>query len=514
MQSDSPRLVPDNDSKAKSFTPVQAYRTIVLALAILVMGIAVWPKHSPPAAAVATIEIALDPPWSNLESCNELLEDAKQEVFSHEKMLETVDLAWNQWLQDRPSDQPLDREGWARWLEGALTVETTQLQLEDYVQVSLSASGSSDPFVPHLVNQAALSLSTYVDRQLARDDIYHRWANEQIQLEEALAERRQWLEKLEQTLERQATGLKVITASNTSGSRDATFVSAERTPSNLQPLPIELDLLMAEIQMKTEELVRLTNERLWQAGHPERLTRLQEIDTLKRTAVNQLNAIGRSPQDYPILASANEANSTNGLATIHRNEFYPENSDQDQQSQQASLAIADLDSTTQELDQLKSTAATLLLDEERLLLQWTSWLDGNATPTHARVLELASGVPATGSVIRSSHWLLLGLMSSVLAMAFGWNLSKQPDRFFTTDQVGDSLGLPVLGIVTGEGHPPQGIWATLKRHERRIQTGCEVVLLGTLGIVLLGLLMDPRLFEVLVDHPLDGLARSMQLVFG
>lgn len=514
MQSDSQNLGTEAEGRSKPITSIQAYRTIVLALALLILGIAVWPKQSPHAAAIATIEIALNPPGSNVQTCSELLDEARETVFSHERMLETVDLAWNQWLHDRPSDQPLDREGWAHWLEGALQIQTSERSLDDYVHITLSVEGTADPFVPHLINQAALALSTYMDRQLTRDDIYHRWSIEQNQLEQALSERRNWLERLERTLERQSTGLRVITASDTSAPREASFVSTERPPTTSAPLPIELDLLMAEIQMKTEDLVRLSNERLWQTGHPERIARLQEIDQMKRTAVLQLNAIGRSPADYPMLASAIDATNSSGSATIHRNEFYSGNVQSDAQSQQTTLAIADLDSANQELESLKSTAASLLLDEERLLLHWTSWLDGNASPTHARVLELATAVPPNGTVIPSSHWLLLGLMSSVLAMAFGWNLSRQPDRFFTADHVSDSLGLPVLGVVMGEGQAPQGFWTTLKRHERRIQWSCEILLMGALGIVLLGLLMDPRLFEVLVDHPLDGLARSMQLVFG
>ena len=279
-------------------------------------------------------------------------------------------------------------------------------------------------------------------------------------------------------------------------------------------LPPDTALLLAEIEMRADELQRLTEENFWTAANPERLRRLQNLDQLKSRAAHELQAIGRSPRDFPLLDSVTHQVQAAGTTTIHENEYFPSRQAETDRVHATDDALEQLSSTASTLDELKTNAASLLLDDERLMLQWNSWFDGNAAPTHARVLELAH--PATKNVeaIRSSHWLLLGLMSTALAMAFGWNLARQPSRFFTTDEVGEELALPVLGVIAGDGHPPRGFWATVKRHERRIQWGCEVVLLATLAVVLLSLLINPQLFGVMVDRPLDGLARSLQTVFG
>ncbi|MEZ6106625.1 MAG: hypothetical protein R3B96_11025 [Pirellulaceae bacterium] len=507
-----------SSDKPISFTSVQAYRSVVLALAVLVIGIAIWPKQTTRPICVASIEVALDPPFCDSAAGQALLSDVYREVSETEALLEVVDLAWNQWAQTQDSSRPLDRAGWAEWLAANLVVKGETNTLDDYLLVHVAVEGIDDPFVPHLVNQVALSLSTRIDRELTRDDIFRRWERERDQLQQTLASRRDWLERFDETLSRQASELQVITAGHTGTvpTTSTSLVSADRSSLNQGQLPPDTALLLAEIEMRADELQRLTEENFWTAANPERLRRLQDLDQLKSRACSRTQAIGRSPRDFPLLDSVTHQVQAAGTTTIHENEYFRSPSGNRSRAGDGRRG----------LEQLSSTASARSMNSRPTRLHCYSTMSvsccsgdargstGTAAPTHARVLELAH--PATKNVeaIRSSHWLLLGLMSTALAMAFGWNLARQPSRFFTTDEVGEELALPVLGVIAGDGHPPRGFWATVKRHERRIQWGCEVVLLATLAVVLLSLLINPQLFGVMVDRPLDGLARSLQTVFG
>ncbi len=491
---------------------VRLYRTAVLALAILVIAIALWPKQKSPIPCGATVELAYAEPLPTARPLPELIDDVQRETLAPAALRETIDLAWNQWSVMHRSAESLDREAWSAWLVQALEFRKLDDPIGNYVAVEVRADGHGDPFIAHLVNRAALDFASRLERRLLQEKLQDRWLREQARLEDSLNRRRRWFEQFERTIDRQSDGLRVFTASaalsNGTSASSSSGTSVATSPGIETPLPTRVELILVELQMRQEQLETLARTNGWTASHPEYRNLAAQVDTLRSEATRELVAAGRRPSDYPLVAIG---------ATEQVNEFYNARNRTESPAPQVETdaAIEQLSSTQQALDALRGEAQGLISDEAQLDDELTSWFSGSGTDeAQVRVVELAVEPGPSGAAIRSGHWLLMSLLAAGLGLAYGWNLNRQPDRFFSTGDVSEALDLPVLGIVPGDTTPPRGFWVSLKRNERRIQWLSEAILVGTVLLVGLGLLVEPRLFQLLVDHPLDGLARVFQVILG
>lgn len=488
---------------------VRLYRTIVMALAVLVIAIAIWPKQADPLPCGATVELSFGSEPIDSALLDELIEESRKATLSPDALRETVDLAWNQWSATHRTDEALDRNGWTEWLARAVQVIRLDDSLGDYQQIEVRVEGETDPFISHLVNRAALAFASNLERQLIREEMHVRWVNEQAKLEDALNRRRRWFEQFDATLQQQNNGLRVITTASSGNASSTSLISTSDSRAN-EPLPPSVDIILADLSMRTEMFELTARQRGWTNSHPDYVAAYDQLQTLRRQVAQALVDCGRRPADFPLVAGMGP---TTGSEQV--NEFFPNPNNTPDKLRETGAALEELTQSSLALDGLRGEARELLGEEERLGSELTGWVDGTSQSNHrVRVLELADEPKPLGAAIRSSHWLMMSLLASGLAVTFGWNLSRQPDRFFSAEEVGESLALPVLGVVPGDTAAPHGFWVSVKRNERRIQWICEAILIGTVALVGLSLLIDPRLFSLLVDHPLDGLARSLQVIFG
>lgn len=468
------------------------YRTIVMSLALMVIGAAVLPKQRETPRSVATIELSLTEPWSDPVVSAELLEEARNEILSPASLRETVDLAWSQWIRTHRVDDPLDRDAWVTWAASALTVQPSDQRLSDYLHVEIGVEGTDDSFVVHLVNQAAISLSDQIERRLLRDDVHARWEREHSRLHDSLSARRRWLERLDETVSKNQGTASVWDAP------DRSSISSGSAELESEPLPPQIDLALAELEMLVEQLRNAIAVNGWSTSHPEYQSRLTRIETLKEETRRMMLAAGRSPDRL-----------TNLGPTIQENRFYT--GDRETTSPVPSPGG---DSSAQ-LVSLKQEAAERIDADEALLVQLASWMDGSSDQSsRARLVELAEPVPAQGASLPSGQWVLLLVGSLSVATVITWNLARQPSRFFSTQEITHELGLPHLGSFPGGPPAPTGFWISLKRRERKLQTFAEATLMLAVALVGLALLLEPRLFTILLDRPLDGLARCLDIALG
>ena len=356
-------------------------------------------------------------------------------------------------------------------------------------------------------------MATRLTEKLNRKIIFERlaadWLLHQQNIEDTLRYRRQWMGELRGASGLQAQVLQQIaTQQIPKPTSSPTQLASAKTVTPTTKPPRDRELLLAEIEMRQEQLLASSNQHTGPGSPSEFETRLRQIEQLQQL-------VGESGLALPPETSDVKAT----RVRVEENQFYLEKTNPDQvdrSSEQQAEFIGLIDQAqdaNSQIFDLQAEAESRLKADEKRTIEIREWIDSlslGSAPSSLQIIKFARQQPRSPSSIPSSHWIFICSVSIIVGGGLSTALAFRPMPFQSSADVESTLGVEVLGVIPAEPTERESFVAKLKRHESKLRIAAELTVLIMTILVVLSLFQDPRLLPLLLENPFEGVAQAFR----
>ena len=495
-------------------TSSRLYFGCVIGLSAFLLLAYLWPQTPHLEQVTCVIEVTLTPEEIDEGLFKDLLEESFQACLEQDVLDDIASLSAASFTQLESSlgaklTLPIEQEQLGFWLKHKIACNAVGGSTDDYRIVELTGTELRGDLAAILLNQFATRLTEKLNHKIIAERLASQWLHHQQNMEDTLRYRRQWMGDLRGASGLQAEVLQQIAMQQIAkpGSAPTQLASAKTVIPTSKP-PRDRELLLAEIEMRQEQLLALSNHHVGPGSPPEFETRLREIEQLQKLA-------GESGLAVPPPTS----DATELRVRVEENQFYFDKTNPDQgdkstehqaefiglveQAQEANHRIADL----------QTEAASQLKADEKRATEIREWIDGlslGSAPSSLQIIKFARRQPRSPSAIPSSHWIFICTVSIIVGGGLSVALAFRPMPFQSSAEVESTLGVEVLGVIPAEPTEREPLLAKLKRHESKLRIAAELTVLIMTSLVLLSLFQDSRLLPLLLENPFEGVAQALR----
>ena len=373
-----------------------------------------WPQTPHIERVQCVIEVTLSPEEIEEGLFKDLLEESFQACLKKDVLDDIVSLSSASFTQLESSlgikqTLPTEQEQLGFWLKHKVTINEVGGSTVDYRLVELTGTELRGDLAAILLNQLATRLTEKLNR-LAGD-----WLLHQQNIEDTLRYRRQWMGELRGASGLQAQVLQQIaTQQIPKPTSSPTQLASAKTVTPTTKPPRDRELLLAEIEMRQEQLLASSNQHTGPGSPSEFETRLRQIEQLQQL-------VGESGLALPPETSDVKAT----RVRVEENQFYLEKTNPDQvdrsSEQQAEfIGLIDQaqDANSQIFDLQAEAESRLKADEKRTteIREWIDSLSLGSAPSSLQIIKFARQQPRSPSSIPSSHAELTVLIMTILVV--------------------------------------------------------------------------------------------------
>ena len=473
-----------------------------------------WPQTPHIERVQCVIEVTLSPEEIEEGLFKDLLEESFQACLKKDVLDDIVSLSSASFTQLESSlgikqTIPTEQEQLGFWLKHKVTINEVGGSTVDYRLVELTGTELRGDLAAILLNQLATRLTEKLNRKIIFERLAGDWLLHQQNIEDTLRYRRQWMGELRGASGLQAQVLQQIaTQQIPKPTSSPTQLASAKTVTPTTKPPRDRELLLAEIEMRQEQLLASSNQHTGPGSPSEFETRLRQIEQLQQL-------VGESGLALPPETSDVKAT----RVRVEENQFYLEKTNPDQvdrsSEQQAEfIGLIDQaqDANSQIFDLQAEAESRLKADEKRTteIREWINSLSLGSAPSSLQIIKFARQQPRSPSSIPSSHWIFICSVSIIVGGGLSTALAFRPMPFQSSADVESTLGVEVLGVIPAEPTERESFVAKLKRHESKLRIAAELTVLIMTILVVLSLFQDPRLLPLLLENPFEGVAQAFR----
>ncbi|MEC8160926.1 MAG: hypothetical protein VX111_07330 [Planctomycetota bacterium] len=490
------------------------YFGCVIGLSTFFLLAYLWPQTPHIERVQCVIEVTLSPGEIEEGLFKDLLEESFQACLEKDVLDDIVSLSSASFTQLESSlgikrALPTEQEQLGFWLKHKVTINEVGGSTVDYRLVELTGTELRGDLAAILLNQLATRLTEKLNRKIIFERLAGDWLPHQQNIEDTLRYRRQWMGELRGASGLQAQVLQQIaTQQIPKPTSPPTQLASAKTVTPTAKPPRDRELLLAEIKMRQEQLLALSNQHTGPGRPPEFETRLRQIEQLQQL-------VGESGLALPPETSDVKAT----RVRVEENQFYLDktnpsqvNRSSNQQAEFIGLVDQAQDANNQIFDLQAEAESRLKADEKRTteIREWIDSLSLGSAPSSLQIIKFARQQPRLPSSIPSSHWIFICSVSIILGGGLSTALAFRPMPFQSSADVESTLGVEVLGVIPAEPTEREPLVAKIKRHESKLKIAAELTVLIMTSLVVLSLFQDPRLLPLLLENPFEGVAQALR----